>query len=128
MRLVLVDTCIWIPFFNRPQSAEKKAVDALLDDDRAALIGPIVTEILQGFSRDAQADYVGSLLRGVRYLEVLRDDWEAAARLGRRVVASGNRLPLSDLVIAAVAMRIDADVYTSDPHFDLVPNLRRHAG
>ena len=28
MRFVLVDTCIWVQFFNRPQSAEKKAVDA----------------------------------------------------------------------------------------------------
>ncbi len=46
MRLVLVDTCIWVPFFNRPQSVEKKVVDTLLDDDRAVLIGPIVTEIL----------------------------------------------------------------------------------
>ena len=63
MRPVLIDTCIWVPFFNRPQSAEKKAVDALLDDDRAALIGPIVTEILQGIRREAQASLVGSLLR-----------------------------------------------------------------
>ena len=29
MALVLIDTCIWVPFFNRPQSAEKKALDAL---------------------------------------------------------------------------------------------------
>ena len=46
MRIVLIDTCIWVPFFNRPQSPEKKAVDALLDEDRGALIGPIVAEIL----------------------------------------------------------------------------------
>jgi hypothetical protein len=44
--LVLIDTCIWVPFFNRPQSAEKRAVDALLEEDRAALIGPILAEIL----------------------------------------------------------------------------------
>ena len=67
------------------------------------------------------------MLHGVRYLEITRDDWEEAARLGRRLVASGNRLPLSDLVIAAIAIRIDAEVYTSDPHFDLVSNLKRHA-
>ena len=126
MRPVLVDTCIWVPFFNRPQSAEKKAVDALLDDDRAALIGPIVTEILQGFPREAQADYVASLLRGALYLEITWEDWQEAARLGRRLVASGHRLPLSDLILAAVAIRVDAEVYTSDPHFDLMLRLNRH--
>ena len=71
MSLVLVDTCIWVQFFNRPQSAEKKSVDALLDDDRAALIGPVVAEILQGIPREAQAGHVASLLRGMRCLETI---------------------------------------------------------
>lgn len=30
--LVLIDTCIWIPFFNRPQSETKRAIDEQLDD------------------------------------------------------------------------------------------------
>ena len=124
MRLVLIDTCIWIPFFNRPHSAEKKAVDTLLDDDRAALIGPMVAEILQGIPREAQANSVASLLRGVRCLETIWEDWPEAARLGRRL-AAGHRLQLSDLILAAVSLRLDAEVYTSDPHFDLIPELKR---
>jgi hypothetical protein len=56
--LVLVDTCIWVPFFNRPQSPEKRVVDQLLDEDRVALVGPILTEVLQGFRRDEQADWL----------------------------------------------------------------------
>ncbi len=69
--LVLIDTCIWVPFFNRPQSAEKKAVDALLDEDRAVLIGPILAEILQGFRRDDRADWVASSLRGLPHLHAV---------------------------------------------------------
>ena len=125
MRLVLIDTCIWVPFFNRPQSAEKRAVDALLDDDRAALIGPIVTEILQGIPRAAQADYIASLLRGMRCLETIWDDWPEAARLGRRLAAAGHRLPLSDLILATVALRLDAEIYSIDPHFDLIGEVKR---
>ena len=30
--LILIDTCIWVPFFNRTQSREKQIVDALLPD------------------------------------------------------------------------------------------------
>ena len=125
MRLVLIDTCIWVPFFNRPQSAEKKAVDALLDDDHAALIGPIVTEILQGIRREAQANHVASLLRGMRCLETVWDDWAEAARLGRRLAAAGHRLPLSDLILAAVSLRFDAEIYSTDPDFDLISELKR---
>ena len=125
MRLVLIDTCIWIPFFNRPQSAEKRAVDALLDDDRAALIGPIVTEILQGIPREPQADYVVSLLRGMRCLEIIWDDWLEAARLGRRLAATGHHLPLSDIILATVSLRLDAEIYSIDPHFDLIGEVKR---
>jgi predicted nucleic acid-binding protein len=124
--LVLIDTCIWVPFFNRPQSAEKHAVDLLLDDDRAAVIGPILTEVLLGFRRDEHADWVASVLRGLHFLETAWDEWRAAARLGRQLMASGRTLPLSDLVIAAVALERDLSVYTTDPDFDAVPNLKRH--
>ena len=127
MRLVLIDTCIWVPFFNRPQSEEKQNVDALLDDDRATLIGPIVTEILQGIPREPQAAYIASLLRGLRCLEMEWEDWIEAARLGRRCAAAGHRLPLSDLILAAVAIRHDAEIYTSDPHFDLLGDVVQYA-
>ncbi len=124
--LVLIDTCIWVPYFNRPQSPVKRAVDELLDDDRAALIGPILAEILCGFPRDAQADWVASALRGLHYLDLTWNDWRAAARLSRQLAARGHQLPLGDLALASVALQRDCAVYTSDPHFDLIPNLKRH--
>jgi predicted nucleic acid-binding protein len=125
--LVLIDTCIWVPFFNRPRSPEKVAVDSLLDDDRAALVGPIVVEILLGFRRDEHADWVASELRGVHFVEIGWTDWRSAARIGRHLIATGRTLPLSDLVIAAVALQRDMAVYTTDPHFDLVPELKRYS-
>ncbi len=123
--LVLIDTCMWIPFFNRPQSETKRSIDELLDEDRAALIGPVVTEILCGFRRDAQADWVSSVLRGVRYLELVWDDWRDASKLGRQLAAQGHVLPLSDLALAALALRLDCSIYSTDPHFDLIPDLKR---
>jgi predicted nucleic acid-binding protein len=123
--LVLVDTCIWVPFFNRPHSREKQTVDELLDDDRAALIGPVLTEILLGFRRDEQADWVASELRGLQYLQVTWNEWRAAARLGRSLVAAGHHLPQTDLVLATVALERDLELYSIDPHFDLVPELKQ---
>lgn len=123
--LVLVDTCIWVPFFNRPHSREKQAIDELLDDDRVGLIGPILTEILLGFRRDEQADWVASELRGLRFLQVTWNEWRAGAKLGRSLAAAGQQIPQTDLILAAVAIERDLNVYSSDPHFDLLPNLRR---
>lgn len=122
---VLLDTCIWAPFFNRPPSPEKRAVDELIDDDRAALIGPIFAEVLLGFRRDDQADWVASKLRGLHFPEPTWQEWRRASKLGRQLIAAGHALPLSDLILAAVALERNLYVYSVDPHFDLVSDLKR---
>ena len=60
---VLVDTCIWSSFFTKPASREKHRVDVLLDEDRVAIVGPVLAEVLLGFRRKDQADWAGSRLR-----------------------------------------------------------------
>jgi predicted nucleic acid-binding protein len=116
---------MWVQFFNRRQSAVKQAIDVLLEADRAALIGPIVAEVLLGFRKNAQADWIASALQGIRYLDLSWRDWLSAARLGRQLLSNGHELPLSDLAVATVALAQDCSVYTTDPHFDLIPNLKR---
>jgi predicted nucleic acid-binding protein len=123
---VFVDTCIWASFFGKPGSPEKLAVDELLDVDRVALVGPVLAEILLGFRRKDQADWVASRLASAHFAETTWDDWRAAAELGRRLAANGHKLPLTDLALAAVAGRCGARVYTTDPHFDLIPDLKRY--
>jgi predicted nucleic acid-binding protein len=122
---VFVDTCVWSSFFTKPASLEKENVDALLDEDRVAIVGPILAEVLQGFVRKEQADWVSSRLRLVHYVEVEWNDGRAAADLGRILAARGHLLPLSDLVVAVVSERLDVSLYSTDPHFDVIPGVKR---
>jgi len=124
---VFVDTVIWAAFFTKPGSTEKKAVDELIDADRVALIGPVVAEVLRGFRRKDQADWVASRLRLAHYATTEWDDWRDAAELGRNLAAKGHDLPITDLILAAIALRLGASVYSSDPDFDLIEDLRRYS-
>jgi predicted nucleic acid-binding protein len=124
---VLVDTCIWASFFSRPGSPEKAAVDDLLDADRVALVGPIVAEVLLGFRRKDQADWSASRLRLAHYLEANWEDWRAAAEMGRELARHGHKLPLTDLVVATVAKRCQTWLYSTDPHFDIIPAIKRYS-
>jgi predicted nucleic acid-binding protein len=81
---------------------------------------------LRGFRRTEQADWVASRLRLAHYIEPTWEDWRNAATLGRELAAKGHDVPLTDLVLAALARRVDAFVFTSDPHFDLIPELKRY--
>lgn len=123
---VFVDTCIWAAFFEKRHSTEKRAVDDLIDSDRVMILGPIVAEVLQGFRRQDQANWVASRLRLAHYWEPDWDDWINAATLGRSLAAKGHVIPLTDLILASVAIRLDVSVYSNDPHFDLIENLKRH--
>lgn len=123
--MVFVDTCMWIEFFNRPRSIAKQVIEELIDDDRAVLIANVVVEILLGFRRDEHADWVAASLAGLHVFDVEWDDCRSAARLGRLLARNGHRIPLTDLTLAAVALRTGATVYTIDPHFDLFPSLPR---
>jgi predicted nucleic acid-binding protein len=120
-----VDTVIWSAFFTKPTSHEKRIVDILLDEDRVALTGPILSEVLRGFRRTEQADWVASRMRLAHYFEPAWDDWRNAATLGRELGAKGQEIPLTDLIIAALAQRLHAFVYSIDPHFDSIPDLKR---
>lgn len=124
---VLVDTCIWASFFAKPASPEKSAVDDLLDSDRVALVGPIVAEVLMGFRRREQADWVASRLRLAHYLEADWDDWKSAAEIGRLLARRNHRIPLSDLLVASVAKRRQSWIYSTGPHFDVIPEIKRYS-
>jgi hypothetical protein len=45
--------------------------------------------------------------------------------LGREQAKLGLDLPITDLVLAVIALRLDAFVYTSDPHFDGIEGLKQ---
>ncbi len=101
-------------------------MDTLLDEDRVALTGPVLAEVLRGFRRTDQADWAASRLRMAHYLEPNWEDWRNAAALGRELAASGHDVPLTDLVVVALARRVEASVFSTDPHFDLIAGLKRH--
>ncbi len=90
VNLVLIDTCIWVSFFSRKKSIHKTALGELLEEDRAAIIGPILAELLLGFKKEKEAEWVASSLAGLHFLDLSWDDWCAAAKLGRHLAAKIN--------------------------------------
>ncbi len=122
---VLIDTSACATVFSKSNSVGNRAVEKLIEQDRVVMIGPVLAEVLYGFRRRQQADWAASRLKNLGWIEVEWDDWREAASLGRQLAPGGHRLPLTDLVIAAVALRHDLCVYTVDPHFGLFADLKQ---
>lgn len=123
--LVLIDTCIWVEFFTNATSPVTAQVKQLVKQDRVAIVGPVITEVLIGIRSSQRANWVWSLLINLHVLEIERDDWREAANLGKLPAVVQRRVPLTDLLLAAVAMRTRSEVLTIDPDFDHFPTLLR---
>jgi predicted nucleic acid-binding protein len=124
--VVIADTSVWIPFFNQPGSPEKREIDALIDADRLVLVGVVLTELMQGCRTTSEANTIISKLTGLRFLETSFSSWRGAGELSFALRRKGITLPLSDLVIAALALEHHCRVYTLDPHFEHIPDLALH--
>lgn len=117
-RPVLVDTSYWIEFFNRPGTEEAGVVRGLIRDDRAALTGVILAELLQGARTRKELSELRSALGAVDRVETTGEVYARAGKLGFDLRRIGVTVPITDCVIAAAAESIGGLVLTLDRHFE----------
>ena len=122
--MVIADTSVWIPFFNRPDSPEKVALDLLIDADEVVLVGVTLAELLQGCRISSERDSLCDALLALPYYEVTQSTWLQTGDLSAQLLRRGVTLPLSDLVIAALAIEHNCHVYRLDTHFKKIPGVR----
>ncbi|HEY6266880.1 MAG TPA: PIN domain nuclease [Candidatus Acidoferrum sp.] len=118
-----MDSSVWIDFFSSaPGRAGNELRRMISDAEPFALTGVVVTEILQGLTRDAGR--VEGYLSQWELLEPrgFRTYREAAEifRLGR---AKGVSLTTVDVLIAAIALEQRASVFTLDKDFFRIARL-----
>ena len=116
--MVLVDTSIWIDFFQAPDSrAASELVSLIKDHNRVALCGIVVQEILQGIRERKSFELVRERLFIFPFVETNRETWVLAASLYRDLRAKGITLPPVDVTIAAIALQNDMTLFSRDGHF-----------
>lgn len=55
--MVIADTSVWIPFFNRPDSPEKATLDILIDADEIALVGVVLAGCCRAVGQNRNGIY-----------------------------------------------------------------------
>lgn len=125
--MVIVDTSVWIPFFNQPDSEEKRALDFLIDTDEIALVGVVLAELLQGCRSQKEQREIKDTMLWLPYLEMTRGTWIKTGEISSGLLRRGMAIPLSDLILAALALENRCKVYTLDSHFEKIPGLVLYA-
>jgi hypothetical protein len=119
--LVLVDTSAWICFFSRRGFEDlKKALSSLLDEDRVAIAGPILVELIQGTRTSEEKEKLKALLRGIHWLSVSDDHWRGAAEMAFALRRKGITSSAIDTLIATLAIDYRCILLHQDSHFEMI--------
>jgi predicted nucleic acid-binding protein len=125
--VILVDSSAWVEFLRATGSrAHLRLRSALEGEEALACTDPVLMEILAGARDDADRDRLRRLLLGLEFLAVDGPtDYESAAEL-YGLCRRGGETPrkLTDCLIAAVAIRKDAELLCEDADFEAIA---RHA-
>ncbi len=125
--MIVVDSSVWIDYFNGVDSTATERLDALLGTEPLAVGDLILTEVLQGFRSDAHYKTAKELMLSLTVLEMLgqeiaiksADNYRALRAQGvtvRRTV---------DVVIATYCIEHELPLLFEDRDFlPFVQNLR----
>jgi predicted nucleic acid-binding protein len=113
----LVDTSVWVEFLRGEKTAIKKRLDNLLDENRASITGIILAELLTGINDEKEQRFLEECFLGLPFLETTREIFARAGKMGAVLRKKGLTMPISDLLIAALAKTHAMTVLTLDSHF-----------
>lgn len=125
--MILVDSSAWVEFLRGTGSAVHLHLRTELEGDAGlACTDVVVMEILAGARGEEDRDRLRRLLYGLEFLAVDGPaDYESAAEIYRLCRSRGETpRKLSDCLIAAVAIRNDAELLCDDTDFEVIA---RHA-
>ena len=126
--MVIVDSDVWITYLRRPNARAGRELASLLEKREATMVGVVMAEVLQGARSPQEFGELLRLLEQLPYLEAGKAAWVRAGELSRQLRGQGRPIPLTDLLIAALALEHGCAVYTLDEHFRRIPGVALHKG
>lgn len=125
--MVIADTSLWIEYFKGGDEPARTALRHLIRTEQIVLVGVVLAELLQGCRSSGEADTILSHLTALPFLDTTFSTWIRTGELSASIRRNGITLPLSDLIICALAMEHRYQVYALDTHFTRIPGLRLYA-
>ena len=125
--MVLVDTSVWVDYFNGIETPRTDRLDQLLGSGRLLTGDLILAELLQGFARDAEYRTARRLLLELPCAELVgRDSALRAADYYRRLRKRGVTLRKTiDVLIGTYCIQHGHELLHADRDFE---SMQRYLG
>jgi predicted nucleic acid-binding protein len=117
----LVDTTVWIEYFRRKKGKKNLEIINLIRkleaEARIVTCGIILAEFICGLGKSQKELMARQMVELHDYLEIPKEVYVFAAELSAKLRNKGLKTPLSDCLIAAVALSYGVTLVTDDSHF-----------
>ena len=123
--MILVDTSVWVDYFNGKQTPQTNILDRLLDNQILSVGDLIYTEILQGFRSDKDFETARTLLDALVFYNMLNQSIALkSAQYYRQLRKKGVTIRKTiDMLIATFCMEHKLTLLQSDADFE---NIAKH--
>ena len=120
---ILPDTCAWIDFFRGRPSPMVENLEAALLKGEVATCGVVLYELLQGIKSNREEALVLNAFKALPHLEMTARLWIKSGKLSSQLRKKGYAIPMSDIIIATLALEHTCSLLTVDRHFNAIPGL-----
>ena len=121
--MIIADTSAWVTLLREPDSLTGREMASLIASGDLAVVGPVLTEVLQGGRNIRDLEFLSSNLSGLEFLDTDQQVWDLAGRINFRLRREGRQMAFADLIIAATSIRHEIPLFTNDSGFSRIPEL-----
>lgn len=114
--MILTDTSVLVVYERAPTPRLRR----IITDNAAAVCGVAVAEMFAGVRTPQDEIRCRTALADFRSVAIPETLWETVGRNQSQLRANGATVPLSDTVMASLAVALRVELWTYDAHFALI--------
>jgi len=120
---ILIDTSIWIDYFQNKSSLISEKVDKILSENEVFVPKIVIAELIQGAKSEKEISIIEDFLDAFHIVDQKEDTWLKAGRLSYDLKKKGKTINLFDCYITAIAQEHECMIFTLNRHFKEIQSI-----
>jgi hypothetical protein len=120
---ILIDTSIWIDYFQNRSSLISEKVDKILSKNEVYVPKIVIAELIQGAKSGKEISIIEDFLDAFHIVDQKEDTWLKAGRLSFDLKKKGKTINLLDCYIAAIAQEHECKIFSLNRHFKEIQSI-----
>lgn len=120
---VLIDTPIWIEYFQNRSQVLSKRVDEYLSQNKVCVPRVVIAELIQSSHSTRETSIIERFVEAFHIVDQNEKTWIKAGHLSHQLKKKGKKSRLKDCYLAVIAKDNDCHILTLGRQFEDIRNI-----